>query len=366
MFVDKKELFAKLTMLATTVNRKSALAVTTCVAIREKEFSTTNLSTQATINVECEDATVVAAISFDKLFNIVKRLPDGEVSLRQNGDKVSIRSGRSMFTLGTLPYDDFPKLQFAETQDSLSIPSSSLLDAMKRVAFAMGKNDARQHLNGMIFDLSIDHIPHGEQLRDGQPRLRLAATNGHRLATADIELSMPCNARKFIVPNESIMALIRLLPDDDRPVQIDVTEDSIICNVDEFQYAARLLMGTPVDYQRVIPKDIPYSATIDRLEFIQALRRCLILADDKYKGVSLLFDNNQLALEAKNGNETSLETLPIEHEGEVRIGFNISYLLDMLSSMQGNKIKFACTDGNSPGLFGDDSNSDYILMPMRI
>lgn len=296
-----------------------------------------------------------------KLADIWRALPDGaDVSVSVEGDRATVKSGRSRFTLATLPAHDFPEIEGGETDVVVSVAQADLRALIDQVGFAMAQQDVRYFLNGMLFEVTEDH-------------LRTVATDGHRLAmcTKGCTLESPITARRqAIVPRKAVLELSRLLDEEDETIRIQLGSNHLRVTKGAFTLTTKLVDGQFPDYDKVVPKDASRTLVGDRDTLRQGFQRASILSNEKYRGVRLAIASDQLTIQANNPEqEEAEEVVPVEFNGsDLEIGFNVSYLLDVLSVMSADGVKLSVSDANSSALLESSKSDDalYVVMPMRL
>lgn len=294
-----------------------------------------------------------------KLMDICKALPDSaELRLVTEGDKVSIRSGKSRFSLATLPAAEFPTLDEISVSKEFSIGQGRLKALIERTSFAMANQDVRYYLNGLMLEVEKD-------------RVRAVATDGHRLAMCDTVAEVGTeSAQQVIVPRKAIQELLRLLDDAEAEVRIQLGSNHLRVTLPDVRFTSKLIDGRFPDYQRVVPKGGDKVLLIGREGFRQALLRASILSNEKYRGIRLLMGDGVLRIQAHNPEqEEAEEEIEVSYQGEpMEIGFNVNYLLDVLNTLAGEEIEATLRDGNSSALLRDPTSSEalYVVMPMRL
>jgi DNA polymerase-3 subunit beta len=294
-----------------------------------------------------------------KLLDICRALPQAaELQFEVKNDKVLIKSGKSRFTLASLPAQEYPVIDITENITSFTIKQKQLERLLENTQFAMAQQDVRYYLNGLLLEIS-------------QNKLRAVATDGHRLALDEAEIQMPINEPlQIIVPRKGITELTRLLDDDDSEIEIQISTNHIRVKKETTCFTSKLIDGRFPDYQRVIPELSETPVFADREELRNSLTRASILSNEKYRGVRIIFNTNSLRALAHNPEqEEAEEELEVDYKGsEIEIGFNVSYLLDTLSIIKSKKVRLSVLDPNSSCLIlpEDESNCQYVVMPMRL
>ena len=350
--------------VAGIVEKRHTLPILANVLIRKTgevvSFTGTDIEmqvqTRASIGSGSEDAALT--VSARKLMDILRALPESEVTVTLNGTKLSVMAGKSRFALQTLPAADFPTLAVGtEVTSETTLPQKQLKYLLQMVHFAMAQQDIRFYLNGLLLVM-------------GPQGIRSVATDGHRLAFcahADEAASAPA---EVIMPRKSVSELLRLLGDSDEPVLVQVINHQIRISFGEVEFVTKLVEGKFPDYQRVIPTGYSKAIAINREQFAGALSRASILTNEKFKGVRLSLAPSLLKIQSSNAEqEEATEELDVDYnDAPLEIGFNVSYLLDVLANLKVDVIKAEFGDSNSSALISlpGDETFKYVIMPMRI
>ena len=294
-----------------------------------------------------------------KLLDICRGLPElATISFQLEADRLILRSGRSRFSLSTLPAEEFPNIEDWESLLEFDISQLELKRLIESTQFSMASQDVRYYLNGMLFEAS------GKSLRT-------VATDGHRLATCRrevVEQDLP--EQQLILPRKGVLELVRLLDNDDKPIRLQMGRNNLRAVSEGFVFTSKLVDGRFPDYRRVMPRNSDKYVLADREGLRQAFARAAILSNDKLRGVRLNLQENLLRITANNPEqEEAEELLDVSYSGpELEIGFNVSYVLDVLNTLKCEQIKISMTDANSSALL-EDASSDaalYVVMPMRL
>lgn len=293
-----------------------------------------------------------------KLLDICKALPDGaEMEVALEKDRLVIRSGKSRFTLATLPAAEFPTVEDVQAQVRISLPQKDLRQLLDRTQFSMAQQDVRYYLNGLLLEL-----------RDGT--VRAVATDGHRLALSDLDAEGVPAGQQIIVPRKGVLELARLLDGGEEPAELAIGSNHIRANVGGQQLTSKLIDGRFPDYERVIPKGGDKDVVADRQWLREALGRAAILSNEKYRGVRLHLEDGRLQLQAHNPEQEEAEDeIEVQYSGDsLEIGFNVNYLLDALGAVEGEDVQISLSDPNSSCLIRStqESRSSYVVMPMRL
>jgi DNA polymerase-3 subunit beta len=294
-----------------------------------------------------------------KLIDILRSMPsDQTVSLESSQNKLILKGGKSRFTLQTLPAEDFPLVQeSASFGPVFSVPQKTLKDLLNQVSFSMAVHDIRYYLNGILF------VAEGKQLS-------LVATDGHRLAYASALLDVEVPRQEVILPRKTVLEMQRLLNDKEGAIEMQFANNQAKFSFEGMEFVTKLVEGKFPDYNRVIPKNHKNTVTMGRTSLLACLQRTAILTSEKFKGVRLNLDPGTLRVASSNAEqEEAVDELEIDYGGDsIEIGFNVTYLIDVLSNMEQDMVKLDLADSNSSALITipDNTTFKYVVMPMRI
>ena len=274
-----------------------------------------------------------------------------------SGEKLGIRSGRSKFSLMTLPAAEFPTVEDINASQSVEVPQETLSRLLDKTDFSMAQQDVRYYLNGLLIETGGKH-------------LRAVATDGHRLSLCQAEMDgKAAPEQQVIVPRKGVLELQRLLSGEGS-VTLELGSNHIRIQLEGIRFTSKLIDGRFPEYERVIPRETENQFTADRLLFRAALQRTAILSNEKYRGIRLVIRDSGLVLQAHNPEqEEAEEELEVSYGGDdIEIGFNVNYLLDALGAIESEEVTLAVVDSNSSCLLREPGNDDckYVVMPMRL
>ena len=351
--------------VAGIVERRHTLPVLANVLIRKTgssvQLTTSDLEIQIRTTAELggDAGNFTTTVGARKLIDILRTMPsDQTVSLESNQSKLTLKGGKSRFTLQTLPAEDFPLVQEAPSFGPVfSVPQKTLKDLLNQVSFAMAVHDIRYYLNGILF------VAEGKQLS-------LVATDGHRLAYASALLDVEVPRQEVILPRKTVLELQRLLSDAEGAIEMQFASNQAKFSFDGMEFVTKLVEGKFPDYNRVIPKNHRNHVTLGREPLLRSLQRTAILTSEKFKGVRLNVEPGVLRVASNNAEqEEAVDELDIDYGGDsIEIGFNVTYLIDALSNMSQDMVKIELQDSNSSALVTNPENNafKYVVMPMRI
>jgi DNA polymerase-3 subunit beta len=297
-------------------------------------------------------------VSARKLLDICRSLPEGaNIKFSSSDGKAQVVSGRSRFTLATLPANEFPSVDNGENNIQFDIDAVILKNLIDATSFAMAQQDVRYYLNGMLWEVSAN-------------KLRAVATDGHRMALCDAECNIEvAELTKAILPRKGVIELSRLVSDEG-VVRVSMGSNHIRVDGSDYCFTSKLVDGAYPDYDRVLPKGGDKLVEGNRAELKQAFGRTAILSNEKYRGVRIMLSNGAIKMVANNPEqEEAEEEVGVEYSGdELEIGFNVSYLLDVLNVLKGDAVRLTLSDSSSSALVEDaaDGSAVYVVMPMRL
>lgn len=363
--LNREVLLQPLLLVSGAVERKSTLPILGNILFEVSECSLTLTAT----DLELEMVSYAIIDNFDvsgkmtvparKLLDICKSLPDNSTILFDSSDDaVKISSGRSKYSLSTLPATDFPNIEQWKGDVEFKLFKSELLRLIESTHFSMANQDVRYYLNGMSIETEGSEI-------------RSVATDGHRLAICKIaNESLELPHRQVIVPRKGILEIIRLLDAVDEDVQVFLGSNHIRIIDSEFSFTSKLVDGRFPDYRRVLPRNGDKILTTGKDQLKQVLSRASILSNEKFRGVRLNFSSTELKITANNPEqEQAEEIITVDFPfADVEIGFNVNYVLDVLNAIKDDSVKFTLADANSSVVIEGDSSGEaiYVVMPMRL
>ncbi len=360
------QLLAALQSVAGIVERRHTLPILANVLLRKQgdtiEFTTSDLEIQVRTRASLggDSGEIATTVGARKLIDILRSLPaDQVVSLSSGQNKLTLQGGKSRFTLQTLPADDFPLVnEGVDFGPVFSVPQKTLRELINQVHFAMAVHDIRYYLNGILF------IAEGKTLT-------LVATDGHRLALAQSQLESEVPSKQeVILPRKTVLELQRLLSEDDSAIEMRFAGNQARFAFSGLEFVTKLVEGKFPDYNRVIPRNHKNSVVLGRAPLLASLQRAAILTSEKFKGVRVNIEPGVLRIASSNAEqEEAKEELEIDYDGDpIEIGFNVTYLIDVLANSAHEMVKLELQDSSASALFSvpEQPGFRYVVMPMRI
>jgi len=368
--LERNHLLKSLGHVHRVVERRNTYPILANVLLKagdgKLDLRATDLDIEVTESVPAMVGTAgTTSVPAHTLYEIVRKLADGaEVRLEtEGGEQMLLTSGRSRFHLACLSPDSFPDLKSGSFSHSFSMPAAALRELIERTQFAISSEETRYYLNGIYL--------HALEV-DGVSMLRAVATDGHRMARAEVEAPAGSKAMPgIIVPKKTVSEVQKLLEGDDGDVAVEVSDTKIRFSFGGVVLLSKLIEGTFPDYERVTPKNNDKAMNVDRAAFATAVDRVSTIASDRGgKAVKLSMKEGQLELSVTNPDHgTASEELAVEFEPEsFEIGFNARYLLDIIGQIRSDNAVFLFNDAGSPTLVREDGDAKalYVLMPMRV
>jgi DNA polymerase-3 subunit beta len=368
--VERAELLKSLSHVHRVVERRTTIPILANVLIKADKgrlsLKATDLDLEVTDTVAAEVApgggTTVPAHMF---YDIVRKLPEGaQIVVEGTGERavLTIRAGRSRFTLQTLPESDFPDLAAGEMTHSFKLPAGDLKRLIDKTQFAISTEETRYYLNGIYLH------PAGSAKA---ATLRAVATDGHRLAQC--ELPLPDGAAGMpgiIIPRKTVGEVQRLIETSEAEVAIELSSGKIRFTIGDVVLTSKLIDGTFPDYARVIPLNNDKSLVVDKKDFEAAVDRVSTVSSERGRAVKLSIAGGRLTLSVTNPDSGSgTEEVEVDYDSEpLDIGFNSRYLLDIAAQIEGEVAVLKLADPGSPTLIQDKDAKGalYVLMPMRV
>ncbi|MGF1752323.1 DNA polymerase III subunit beta [Vibrio makurazakiensis] len=293
-----------------------------------------------------------------KFLDICRGLPDSSIiTVVLDGDRIQVRSGRSRFSLATLPAADFPNIEDWNSEVEVSVTQAELRGLIEKTQFSMANQDVRYYLNGMLFEIE------GSTLRS-------VATDGHRMAVSQAALGADFAQKQIIVPRKGIQELVKLLDAPEQPVTLQIGNSNVRAEVNNYVFTSKLVDGRFPDYRRVMPQNTTKTLEASCDELRSAFSRAAILSNEKFRGVRVNLADSEMRITANNPEqEEAEEILDVNFDGDdLEIGFNVSYVLDVLNTLRCDQVRISMSDANASALIenAQDDSAMYVVMPIRL
>lgn len=362
--INRETLLKPLMSVSGIVEKRHTLPILSNLLLEVKHqklhLTATDLEMQISLSIDSANKEEISTtISAKKLLDICRSLPESaDINLQTTDSRVTVKAGKSRFNLQTLPAADYPVMTKASGEvTTITLAQRVLKALLKQVEFAMAQQDIRYYLNGLLLEV------HGE-------KLNIVGTDGHRLSFTSTDLTQSYEKQEVILPRKTVIELIKLLDDSEEDVVIEIGGNQANFSFGQFKLISKIIDGKFPDYNRVIPTGHQNSFITNRVGVLLAMQRASILSNEKYRGIRMVLDANNLKLISTNSEqEEAEEELEIDYAGQaLDIGFNVTYLIDVLNNANEEFIQFSFADANSSCLVTLPTNEDYkyVVMPMRI
>ena len=361
---SRDQILTPLQSVCGIVEKRHTLPILSNVLMEKNGEQLTLLATDIEIQIRTgtqaigsENAALTVAAR--KLQDILRSLPEAaEVSLTLDDKRLQIKAGKSRFNLQTLPAEDFPRMSTSDGQATrISMTQKQFKHLLALVQYSMAQQDIRYYLNGLLL------VVNGSEMR-------VVATDGHRLAYASEGLAESLPRSEVVVPRKTILELSRQLADNDEALEIVLTPTQAQFRFGNIELVSKLIDGKFPDYERVIPQQHTKLLLLRRDQLLQSLQRAAILTNEKFRGVRLVLNDGSLKIISTNAEqEEAQEEIEVDYQGEsLDVGFNVTYLLDVLNNISTETIECRLADASSSALFMLPNNErfKYVVMPMRI
>jgi DNA polymerase-3 subunit beta len=362
--IPRGELLSALQSVIGVVERRQSLPILSNLLLVAQDdelvITATDLELQVERHVQVQNLTPGKTTApARKLHDICRGLPEGAtIAMELNQSRLTVKSGRSRFVLATLAAEEFPLLGAGGSETKLTLSGKELKELLVRTQFAMAQQDVRYYLNGLLLEVRAN-------------RVRTVATDGHRLAMA--ELQKETNVKKdlaVILPRKTVLELQRLLEAGEAEVTLHLSANQVQVDLDGLKLTSKLIEGRFPDYERVIPEGSDKTLRAERQKVRAALARAAILSNEKFRGVRLSLADKTLRIQTQNPEqEEAEEEVEVQYEGTaLEIGFNVSYLLDSLDAIDGDEFVMELRSPDASGLVYDAAGNanKYVVMPMRL
>ncbi len=361
-FNTTKEVLVKgLQTVQNAINPKTTLPILSNILIETNKdnlsLTTTDLDIGIISNIQIKlGADGAVTIPAKKFFDIIKELPEGEVSVSvKKNNLVHIECQKCLFKIMGMPKDEFPQLPDFKDKDSIIIQRAKLKKMIAMTGFAISHDETRYVLNGVLFIIKPTHI-------------RMVATDGRRLAMIEDKAQVPkTQERKIIIPAKTITELGKLLGDEGE-VKICFGNNQVLFDMGNTKVVSRLIEGEFPNYEQVVPKEAKDKAGISRQEFLAATKRAALFTNQDSLAVKIELSKDKMVLSksAPYIGEAH-EEIVVDYKGkDLAIGFNPDYLIDVLRNINEEVVNLEVVDADKPGVIRIGSEYVYVVLPMQL
>lgn len=361
--INREQILGPLQQIARIIDKRQTMPILSNVLIQCKSnqliMTGTDMEVQIVSRLDLNNIRDKGSITLPakKLLDICRLLPtESEIKFDLDDSKVKVSCGRGRYSLNTLPADIFPEFSLYSANVIFNINAGKLKEGLDKTAFCMGVNDTRQYLNGL--ELSIQNS-----------KLKLMASDGHRVALYEDNIEYTGQDTKIILPRKAVQELSRLLDDSDENAEIRISSNTIEVLYKNVVLASKLIDGRFPNISRCLNQSFLEPISVDRLSLKDALMRVEVLSNEKYKGVNFDIESCSLRLSTNNPeHDEAEEDVVIDYMGDsVTVAFNAQYMLDAVNNIDDSSVKMTVAT-NASACFIDASGKSlfrYLVMCMR-
>lgn len=364
--LPKSRLGQYLQYILQVVPSKSTLPILANILVEALEnklkISATDLDISITASIDCTVAKKgAAAVPARILFEIIKELPESEITVETVGSRVELKVPNGSYKIASVPPEDFPKLPAVNTKKEIRIGSTELVNMIRKTTFACSDDETRPALNGVLWQTK------GE-------KMQMVATDGHRLAKMATENKrLKGMYEDVIVPPKVLNLIPKLATGENQEIGIIFGENNIIFNLGDLVLMSRLLEGPYPNFEQVIPSQSDKKLVVSRDDLAGAVRRVSILSNALTHQVKFALKDNNLTLSTTNadvGGEGK-EVLECDFTGEaIELGYNANYITEILSKIDSEEVVFELSSPVSAGVLYSPqvAKEDFLclVMPLRL
>lgn len=370
--IEKKEFLSLVARAQNIVEKRNTMPILVNVLLdadkdRLKVFAT-DLEVSLTDEVSAKvSQSGKVAVNAKSLFDIVKELPEGELELeKKENNWLKVSQNKAVFNIVGISPEEYPVFPSFSTKDFLKLDSLVFRDMIEKTIYSVSNDETRYHLNGVFFE---------KQVEKDSTIYRMVATDGHRLSLVDRKSSgsgtdAKSSVQGVIIPRKGLQEIRKLLEGVSNHLEMAIEGSQLIVRSDSTVIMIRLIEGKYPNYQQLIPQNFAENLLVNREALLSSLKRVSLLSNAKSKGVTLAISSGRLEITSNNPElGDAKEELEVDYKGkDIKIGFNAKYILDVLTSMEDEKVQIELNDQLSPGLVRPHNDQSYtcVVMPMRI
>ncbi len=370
--INRDQLLPALSTTSSVVEKRQTLPILSNLLIKKglDKLSITGSDLEVEVNkliagVGPAGERAEVTLSANKFLEICRALPIGSiVKINISGDgKAVVTSGKSRFTLKTLPVNEYPALQTVDFEDRFTVSVKEFKKILNATSFSMATQDVRYYLNGILLEI------------DGN-NLIAVATDGHRLAKSEtmLETNHP-EKHQIIIPRKAILEIGRLLSSVEEAgsepvVKVELNKKHVRLSAGDTVITSTLINGNFPEYRSILSAELDKKIQVDRVLLLEALMRTSVLTNDRLHGVRLKFENNLIQISTNNPEQEEAEDeIPCEYnEEEILTSFNVNYIIEALKAIESDTINLNIKDKDSVCVINSSSNPEsvWLVMPMRL
>lgn len=358
--IAKDKLSAAVSIVSKAVPSKTTMPILECILVdasSEKIKLIANdmeLGIETVVEGEIEEHGIIA-IDADIFANIVRKLPDGDVLLSSEGEKVTIRCGKAVFHILGRDGQEFAYLPDVNKNYGIEVSEFTLRDTINKTLFSISTNESNKMMTGELFEI-----------RDNT--LRVVALDGHRISIRSVELKKTYENKKVIIPGKTLSEISKILGGDmEKPVKIYFTDKHALFEFEETVVVSRLIEGNYFNVDQMISNEFQTHMKINRQEFLSCLDRAtLLVKEEDKKPIILLIRDDNVEMKITTTLGSMDEVIAIEKDGEnLNIGFNPKFLIDALRAIDEEEVDIYLLSSRAPAFIRDEKTYCYLILPVN-
>jgi len=367
--IDRNELLRGLARVQSIIERRTNMPILSTVLLKTSGSAIDLSATDLEIGYQQRLPADVSregslAISGRKLFEILKESKGETFSLKEKDNHwVSMSDGVATFDLACMPSDEFPILVEPEGLSTIELEGALVAEMISKTIYAVTLEEVGFKLSGVLTQ-KVD--------QNGETLLRMVATDGHRLSLIDKQvkgIELLEVGQGVMIPKKAMTELSKFSGDSGM-VRLGFRHNNCVAKKENSMLIVRLLESKFPDYSSVIPKQIEFKIIVNRFTLLDAMRKMLILSDERSRAVRIALENNGMELVSTNPDlGEARETVGVKYEGQrLEVGFNAKYFVDVLQSMESEEVELGFVDNSKPCVLRGDVDQGFLglIMPMRL
>lgn len=358
--IEKNNLMAAVTIASRAVPSKTTMSILECILIDASTERIRLIANDTELGIETgvvgsiEEHGVIA-VNADIFSNIVRKLPEGVVSITTEGEKVNIRCEKAQFNILGRDGSDFTYLPEVDRQYGIEVSQFTLRDIINKTIFSISTSDSNRMMTGELFEI-----------RDN--RLRVVALDGHRISIREVELKQAYDNRKVIIPGKTLNEISKILSGDmEKNAKVYFTERHALFEFDDTVVVSRLIEGEYFRIDQMLSNDYQTHFRINRQEFLSCLDRAtLLVKEEDKKPIILLITDTSIELKINTTLGSMDEIIAIDKDGaDLNIGFNPRFLIDALRAIDDEEVNIYLLSQRAPAFIRDDKSYCYLVLPVN-
>lgn len=363
---DKDKLAEGLNTALKAVSSRSTLPILQSFLLKSEDQTIKCIGNDLEMGIEATVPAVVEesgmiAVNARMFFEIIRKMPDGEITISSETSTVKIASGRSEFNINAEDSKEFIMLPQVEKNSPLVLSQSLLKKKISQTIFSISLDDNRKVLQGELFDIIDDH-------------LNLVSIDGYRISIQSMKLEEKYPETSVIIPGKTLSEVQKILSaEEEKLVNIYFTDKHVLFEMDQTIVVSRIIEGAFPKYMQMFSEDFKTSVEINRHKLLYSIERAALLARESKKApVKLEMKDGNLMITSNTELGTVYEELEISQTGDnLVIAFNPRYLVEALKAIEEEVVNLRFTISSNPCIIRPSMNADsqeykYLILPIRM